>query len=213
MDFENREETFDEYRGAGVYADLLLDKTFKKAFNPDTQNKICLIALLNALLEGEIASPITDVQSRDKEFSDGSNENRSSIFDLYCIDSEKRKFIIEVQIAKQENIVNRAIYYAAQTIIAQGRRGKTYAYALDSVFTIVFMEFEFFESAKYIHRAKIREKDGDCLSETLSFVFVELPKFKKKNRRAENTSRQGAFRSQEHQKAAENAEFLCGNRF
>lgn len=53
MDFENREETFDEYRGAGVYADLLLDKTFKKAFNPDTQNKICLIALLNALLEGE----------------------------------------------------------------------------------------------------------------------------------------------------------------
>lgn len=180
MDFENREETFEEYRGAGVYADLLLDRTFKKAFNPDTQNKVCLIALLNAVLEGEIDRPITDVQSRDKEFTEGSNENRASIFDLYCIDSEKRRFIIEVQIAKQENIVNRAIYYAAQTTIAQGSRGKTYAYALDAVITIVFMEFEFFDDTRYIHRAKLREKDGNCLSETLNFIFVELPKFKKK---------------------------------
>lgn len=213
MDFENREETFDEYRGAGVYADLLLDKTFKKAFNPDTQNKICLIALLNALLEGEIASPITDVQSRDKEFSDGSNENRASIFDLYCIDSEKRRFIIEVQIAKQENIVNRAIYYAAQTIIAQGRRGKTYAYALDSVFTIVFMEFEFFESAKYIHRAKLREKDGDCLSETLSFVFVELPKFKKKIGELKTLLDKGLFALKNIKKLRKMPSFYAGTAF
>ena len=60
-------KTFEEYKGAGVFADLLLDRTFKKAFNPDTQNKVCLIALLNAVLEGEIASPIVDVQSRNKE--------------------------------------------------------------------------------------------------------------------------------------------------
>ena len=80
-------KTFEEYKGAGVFADLLLDRTFKKAFNPDTQNKVCLIALLNAVLEGEIASPIVDVQSRNKEYSDGSNENRTSVFDLHCIDS------------------------------------------------------------------------------------------------------------------------------
>ena len=38
-----------------------------------------------------------DVQSRDKEFNDGSNENRTTVFDLYCIDSVQRRFIIEVQ--------------------------------------------------------------------------------------------------------------------
>lgn len=92
--------TFEEYKGAGVFADLLLDRTFKKAFNPDTQNKVCLIALLNAVLESEIAAPIVDVQSRNKEYSDGSNENRTSIFDLHCIDSKQRRFIIEVQIRK-----------------------------------------------------------------------------------------------------------------
>ncbi len=213
MDFENREETFEEYQGAGVYADLLLDRTFKKAFNPDSQNKICLIALLNALLEGEIDCPITDVQSRDKEFSDGSNENRSSIFDLYCIDSEKRRFIIEVQIAKQENIVNRAIYYAAQTIIAQGSRGKTYAYALDSVITIVFMEFELFENAKYIHRAKLQEKDGDCLSETLNFVFVELPKFKKKMGELKTLLDKGLFALKNIKKLRKMPNFYAGTAF
>ena len=213
MDFENREETFEEYQGAGVYADLLLDKTFKKAFNPDSQNKICLIALLNALLEGEIDSPITDVQSRDKEFSDGSNENRASIFDLYCIDSEKRKFIIEVQIAKQENIVNRDIYYAAQTIIAQGSRGKTYAYALDSVITIVFMEFEFFENTEYIHRAKLRKNDGTCLSETLNFVFVELPKFKKKMGELRTLLDKGLFALKNIKKLRKMPSFYAGTAF
>ena len=172
-------KTYEEYKGAGVYADLLLDKTFKKAFNPDTQNKVCLIALLNAILEGEIASPIVDVQSRDKEFNDGSNENRTSVFDLYCIDSAGRRFIIEVQILSQKNVVNRAIYYASQTIIAQGERGKSYDYTLSPVITVVIMEFNIFDDDRYIRRAKLREVNGSSISDTLCFAFVELLKFKK----------------------------------
>ena len=172
-------KTFEEYKGAGVFADLLLDRTFKKAFNPDTQNKVCLIALLNAVLEGEIASPIVDVQSRNKEYSDGSNENRTSVFDLHCIDSAQRRFIIEVQILFQKNIVNRSIYYASQTIIAQGQRGKKYNYELNPVVTVVFMEFNVFADDRYIRRAKLREMNGASISETLNFAFVELPKFNK----------------------------------
>ena len=174
-------DSFEDYKGSGVYADLLLDLTFKKAFNPDTQNKVCLIELLNALLEGEIDEPIEDVQSRDKEYNDGSNENRTTIFDLHCVDSKNRKFIIEVQIAKQENIVNRAIYYASQTVVSQGDRGRGYKYGLDPVITVVFMEFSVFdEQDKYLRKAMLREKDGTRISRTLNFVFVELPKFRKK---------------------------------
>ena len=172
-------KTFEEYKGAGVFADLLLDRTFKKAFNPDSQNKVCLIALLNAVLEGEIASPIVDVQSRNKEYSDGSNENRTSVFDLHCIDSAQRRFIIEVQILFQKNIVNRSIYYASQTIVAQGQRGKKYNYELNPVVTVVFMEFNVFVDDRYIRRAKLREINGSSISDTLNFAFIELPKFNK----------------------------------
>jgi predicted transposase/invertase (TIGR01784 family) len=121
------------------------------------------------------------VQSRNKEYNDGSNENRTTIFDLHCVDTKRRKFIIEVQIAKQENIVNRAIYYASQTVVSQGDRGRGYKYGLDPVITVVFMEFSVFdEQDKYLRKAMLREKDGTRISRTLNFVFVELPKFRKK---------------------------------
>ena len=186
-------KTYEEYKGAGVFADLLLDRTFKKAFNPDSQNKVCLIALLNAVLEGEIASPIVDVQSRNKEYSDGSNENRTTVFDLHCIDSERRRFIIEVQILFQENIVNRAIYYASQTVIAQGERGKKYNYDLKPVVTVVFMEFKVFADDRYIRRAKLREINGASVSYTLNFAFVELPKFNKPLDELETTLDRGLY--------------------
>ena len=185
--------TYEEYKGAGVFADLLTDRTFKKAFNPDTKNKVCLIALLNAVLEGEISSPIVDVQSRDKEFNDGSNENRTTVFDLYCIDSAQRRFIIEVQLLMQENIVNRAIYYASQTVIAQGERGQKYNYELKPVVTVVFMEFNVFVDDRYIRRAKLREINGASVSEVLSFAFVELPKFNKPLDQLETTLDSGLY--------------------
>ena len=186
-------KTFEEYKGAGVFADLLLDRTFKKAFNPDSQNKVCLIALLNAVLEGEIASPIVDVQSRNKEYSDGSNENRTTVFDLHCIDTAQRRFIIEVQILYQENIVNRAIYYASQMIIAQGERGQKYSYELSPVVTVVFMEFNVFADDRYIRRAKLREVNGVSISNTLNFAFVELPKFNKPLDKLETTLDMGLY--------------------
>ena len=185
--------TYEEYKGAGVFADLLTDRTFKKAFNPDTKNKVCLIALLNAVLEGEISSPIVDVQSRDKEFNDGSNENRTTVFDLYCIDSAQRRFIIEVQLLMQENIVNRAIYYASQTVIAQGERGQKYNYELKPVVTVVFMEFNVFVDDRYIRRAKLREVNGASVSDVLSFAFVELPKFNKPLDQLETTLDKGLY--------------------
>ena len=185
--------TYEEYKGAGVFADLLTDRTFKKAFNPDTKNKVCLIALLNAVLEGEISSPIVDVQSRDKEFNDGSNENRTTVFDLYCIDSAQRRFIIEVQLLMQENIVNRAIYYASQTVIAQGERGQKYNYELKPVVTVVFMEFNVFVDDRYIRRAKLREINGASVSEVLSFAVVDLPKFNKPLDQLETTLDRGLY--------------------
>ena len=134
-----------------------------------------------------------DVQSRDKEFNDGSNENRTTVFDLYCIDSAQRRFIIEVQLLMQENIVNRAIYYASQTVIAQGERGQKYNYELKPVVTVVFMEFNVFVDDRYIRRAKLREVNGASVSDVLSFAFVELPKFNKPLDQLETTLDKGLY--------------------
>ncbi len=187
-------EPYDSFRGAGVYADLLLDRTFKKAFDPDSPaNKKCLVALLNAVLEGELESPILDVRSRDKEIRSGSNGNRTSIFDLHCTDESGRRFIVEVQIAKQANIVNRAVFYAAQDIVAQGERGDGYRYSLDPVVTVVIMEFECFGDRRCQRTARLREGDGTEVSRTILFAFVELPKFGKTEDELESTLDRGLF--------------------
>lgn len=176
---EYEEMEFQKFKGAGVYADLMLDHTFKKAFDPDSENKVCLVAMLNALLEGEIDAPIRDVRSRDKERRGDSRENRSTVFDLYCVDDRGRRFIIEMQISVQDNIVERAVYYASQAVVSQGERGRGYDYSLSPVFTVVFTEFEVFGDTRCVRNAKLRESGGGALSGTLNFTFVELPKFGK----------------------------------
>src|SRR5574344_2594343 len=176
-----------DYRtGAGVYADLLLDYTFKKAFNPEGQTKVCLIALLNAILEGEMEDPIRDVRSRDKELAFGSNENRRTIFDLYCDDTRGRRFIVEVQLAKLEHSLGRAVFYSAQSVIEQGRHGKDFDYAIEPVITVVLMDFEAFpEDRRHLRHGSIRERTGSQLTDLLHFSFVELPKFDKKENELE----------------------------
>ena len=206
-------EPYDSFRGAGVYADLLLDHTFKKAFSPDTRNKACLIELLNAVLEGELDGPIADVQSRDKEMRGGSSESRVSVFDLHCVDEVGRRFIVEVQIAKQENIVNRAIFYAAQDIVAQGERGVGYRYSLDPVVTVVFMEFECFGDGRFLRTARLREGDGTDVSRTLLFAFVELPKFKKTEGELESTLDRGLFALKNIKRLREMPESYAGTPF
>src|SRR5574344_698502 len=171
----------DDYRtGAGVYADLLLDYTFKKAFSPEGQTKACLIALLNAILEGEMDSPIRDVRSRDKELSFGSNENRRTIFDLYCEDTRGRRFIVEVQLAKLEHILGRAVFYSAQSVIEQGRHGKDFDYAIEPVITVVLMDFEAFpEDRRHLRHGSIRERTGSQRTDLRHFSVAELAKFDK----------------------------------
>lgn len=55
----------------GPYASLLYDKTFKKAFSPDTRRgKHNLLNLLNDVLEGQIPQKIKDVASQQPELND-----------------------------------------------------------------------------------------------------------------------------------------------
>lgn len=207
-------ETFEQYKGAGVYADLMLDRTFKKAFSPDgAESKKCLIAFLNAILGKKLKSPIKDVSSRDKEIVNESNQGKTTVFDLYCVDQLNRHFVIEVQIANLHNIVNRAIYYAAQVVTSLSKKGKAFTYEIHPIFTIVLMEFSFFPDEKIMRFAQLREPDGTPVSDTLQFVFVELPKFKKKLNQLESTLDKGFYALKNIKKLKEMPKAYLGSEF
>ena len=208
-----RIEPYEKFRGAGVYADLLLDVTFKKAFNPDSPNKACLIELLNAVLDGELESPVTDVHSRDKEVRSGSNENRTSIFDIYCVDQKRRRFVVEVQIARQSNILKRAAFYTSQAIAAQGTRGRGFDYDFDPVLTVVLMDFRAFDDDSYIRHVKPHDSCGTKLPLLFHYTFVELPKFRKTLGELASPLDRGLFALKNIQKLSEMPGLYAGTPF
>ena len=208
-----RIEPYEKFRGAGVYADLLLDVTFNKAFNPDSPNKACLIELLNAVLDGELESPVTDVHSRDKEVRSGSNENRTSIFDIYCVDQKRRRFVVEVQIARQSNILKRAAFYTSQAIAAQGTRGRGFDYDFDPVLTVVLMDFRAFDDDSYIRHVKPHDSCGTKLPLLFHYTFVELPKFRKTLGELASPLDRGLFALKNIQKLSEMPGLYAGTPF
>ena len=82
----------------GPYASLLYDKTFKKAFSPDThRGKRNLLNLLNDMLEGQIPQKIKEIASQQLELNEsGSKVSKSSILDLHCRDEHDNFIEIEV---------------------------------------------------------------------------------------------------------------------
>ena len=103
----------------GPYASLLYDKTFKKAFSPDThRGKRNLLNLLNDMLEGQIPQKIKEVASQQPELNEsGSKVSKSSILDLHCRDEHDNFIEIEVQIQRETNFLKRLVFYSSLMIV------------------------------------------------------------------------------------------------
>jgi predicted transposase/invertase (TIGR01784 family) len=52
------------------------------------------------------------------------NEDRKAVYDIYCITSEGKRFIVEMQASSQPNFAERMLFYMSYPIIAQAPKGK-----------------------------------------------------------------------------------------
>lgn len=162
------------------YANLMTDLIFKKVFNPDNAfTKVNLINLLNDVLKPQLASPIKDVLSLDKEInSSGSRVSRTSVFDLHCKDSKNRTFIVEVQIKQMEYFIKRSFFYAGQAIVRQGVPGYRYDYNFNPVYVIAISWPNLFADKRYVHHLSLCDmKTKKQNRDFASFTFLELQKF------------------------------------
>jgi predicted transposase/invertase (TIGR01784 family) len=166
----------------GPYASLLYDKTFKKAFSPDTRRgKRNLLNLLNDMLEGQIPQKIKDVASQQQELNDsGSKVSKSSILDLHCRDEHDNFIEIEVQIQRETNFLKRLVFYSSQMIVQQGEPGHVWDYNVKPVYVISFAGFRVFDDSRPLHRAGILDYDtAEQLVDSANFTIIELPKVKR----------------------------------
>lgn len=161
------------------YINLFTDFGFKKLFGEEP-NKDLLIAFLNELLGDQ--EQIEDLKYLKNEQLGKNDGERRAVYDLYCSNEKGEKFIVEIQRVKQEFFKDRSVYYSTFAIQEQAYKGKKWQYELKGVYTIAILDFEFDDSDpdKLAHRVQLLEiETHKVFYNKLSFIYLEVPKFKK----------------------------------
>jgi len=165
------------------YINPLTDFGFKKLFGTEP-NKVLLIDFLNQILP--------DRKIKDLTYSSGEKQgltelDRKAIFDLYCIGDKGERFIVEMQKAKQNYFKDRSVFYASFPIQEQGKKNK-WDYKLEPVYSVGILDFIFDDhkdEKELLHIVELKNQRCEVFYDKLKFVYLELPKFKKKEEELE----------------------------
>ena len=162
------------------YINPLTDFGFKKLFGTES-TKVLLIDFLNQILPDR---KIKDLSYSANEKQGKTEIDRKAIFDLYCIGDNGERFIVEMQKAKQNFFKDRSVYYASFPIQEQAKKSE-WDYKLDPVYSIGILDFIFDDHKKekeLLHIVELKNQHCEVFYDKLKFIYVELPKFKKKEK-------------------------------
>ena len=174
-----------------VYADLRTDFMFKKAFG----QKDIMIPFLNDILGTD---KIQDIDYRNIEQLGFGTEDRKVYYDLYCHCSDGKDIIVEMQRQSQKYYRERMVFYSTypiqqQYVEAKRKHEETHGpmdpfvfnYRLHPVYIISVTDFALDHDAnwpedKFVSRYRINERQtGELYCDALTYIFIELPRFKK----------------------------------
>jgi predicted transposase/invertase (TIGR01784 family) len=154
------------------------DQAFKIVFG---EKPHLLISLLNNLLP--LQHPIVSIEYLTPEISPELKDGKNSIVDVRCTDNHGRHFIVEMQIGKQAGFVKRVILNTTKVYSRQLLKDKRFAltqpvYSLNLLdHTITNNNIEWYHHYSFSNR-----NDHSDIWEDIQIIFIELPKWKKRNK-------------------------------
>ena len=185
------------------YINPLTDFGFKYLFGV----KELLIDFLNGILD--IESGIVDLTYDNTERIPHSDEERIARFDLHCTTGKGEHVIIEMQNASQDFFKDRTVYYATFPIQEQAPKGdKNWIFKLQPVYSVNIVNFRIKDikpdgtkkakitepDGKYITNVQLIDRDtGEVFYKKLTFVYLELPLFTKKENELKTSIEQWTF--------------------
>lgn len=180
-----------EAREPKVFAKLIYDSGFKIVFGTEGRSEKLLMTMLNRLL----GLKIVKVKYLPTERLGLTEEESKSVFDIYCSDSQGRRFLIEMQMWSQHYYHKRAVYYSSLSVQDQCRiekqnqkdHGSPWDYYFPPVFQVSFLNFpnsivgdKDDGCNQYVSHFVYRSKDtGHELGDGTNIVFIDLQKFMK----------------------------------
>jgi predicted transposase/invertase (TIGR01784 family) len=157
------------------YINPFTDFGFKKLFGEEA-SKPMLIDFLQSLLP---QSNIVDITFKDKEKLGRTEQDRKTIYDIYCESKNGEKIIVELQKAKQNYFKDRTVYYSSFPIQEQAEKGE-WNYRLNAVYCIGILDFKFdiLVDGEVIHTVQLKNQHNQIFYDKLTFVYLEMPNFK-----------------------------------
>ena len=165
------------------YINPFTDYGFKRLFGEEPSKNL-LLDFLNELLINE-QGQLKDLTYLKSDRLGTTEEERKAIFDLYCENEKGEKFIVELQKTKQKYFKDRTVYYSTFPIREQTEKGSEWNFELKAVYTIAILDFIFDEDKnepdKFRYDVKLSDiETHKVFYDKLTFIYLEMPKFKKK---------------------------------
>ncbi|MDR1500228.1 MAG: Rpn family recombination-promoting nuclease/putative transposase [Tannerellaceae bacterium] len=162
------------------YLDPKNDLTFKRIFG---EHDYLCISLLNNMLPLEKDQQIISIKYQPGELLPVVSGLKNSIVDVCCTDNRGRHFIVEMQMYWTSSFMSRVLFNASKAYVKQLDGGGDYT-MLKPVYSLNFINdsFDSDDSAYYHDYRIINVADASKRINGIELVFIELPKFRPKNR-------------------------------
>ncbi len=173
-----------------VFGKITYDTIFKIAFTKE-QNKGPLLFLLNTCLKEVLKEPIVDVTLIQTVEPPENKNGRFTVFDIQCKSADGTRFIVEMQVGKQEYFIKRTFFClcrATSNLVEKGKmevEGKDvpYDYNIPVVYTLSFLDFEVDfgkDCGELIQYLSVRnDLHPEVRYDMMQMVYVMLPRFGK----------------------------------
>jgi predicted transposase/invertase (TIGR01784 family) len=167
------------------YINPYTDFGFKKLFGEEG-SKDLLVDFLNQLLPAK--HKIVNLSFKPPEQLNEIASDRKAIFDIFCMNENGERFIVEMQKAKLKFFKDRAVFYTTFPIREQADKGE-WNFQLNPVYCVAILDFIFEdEREQKSHISHVELKDQYCQTfyDKLTYIFIEMPRFKKEEHQLEN---------------------------
>ena len=156
-----------------------IDYAFKKIFG-SAASAAPLKSLINAVLGTTGEDRIVHVEIRDPYLAPRVLGIKDTYVDIRATDERKRSFIIEMQVLHNVAMEKRVLYNACKAYSGQLTKGQPYR-LLTEVIAITFTDFVMFKQWPELQlNFQLRSDQGQLFSDDVQLLFVELPKFAKR---------------------------------
>lgn len=160
------------------FISLLSDYGFKVTFGNESDTRF-LKKAIQALINSPV--PIREVIFTQNEIKGLTIESRGGIYDLACTDENNNHFIVEMQLSEYPEFIQRMKFYALHRFNTLVKKGRYSFDNLPKIYCIGILACNIFPQIADCHNITVlRNEKGKLIDDQLTFVTVELTKFKKK---------------------------------